>query len=124
MRPFFSLSTGAAFFLDMGPSSRQSVTVNIADLIMPSGSGRERKTDRKSQGESQERPCREEIVPSTQCETMSISTDLSATAVSPILPACIFAPPGMGPRTVFGLSPSGEFIHVMDADRGLGDLIC
>jgi len=41
-----------------------------------------------------------------------------------VLPACIFAPPGQGPRTIFGLSPSGELVHVMQAGRGLGDLIC
>ena len=37
---------------------------------------------------------------------------------------CVFPVPGTSPRTIFGMAPSGDLIHVLDAPRGTGHLTC
>lgn len=40
------------------------------------------------------------------------------------IPACVFARPGVGPRTLFAVNSDGGFIHIEEAPRGLGELVC
>lgn len=40
------------------------------------------------------------------------------------LPNCVFAPPGDGPRTMYGANASGGLVHIADSESGAGSLVC